>query len=154
MEHNSITQAMNCHGANELRKQFYNNEKPEGCSLCWDIESAGGTSKRMESNAKYMNKFDDTIKPVYLDLKFGILEKELRDISYTKRNKHYTEVLRDDLTEFQVNPGMAWSVNDRFNKQYEKDPYFDKIARTIKEHHVPDFDKKELLDFVKGWSRE
>ena len=71
MEHNSITQAMNCHGANELRKQFYNNEKPEGCSLCWDIESAGGTSKRMESNAKYMNKFDDTIKPVYLDLKFG-----------------------------------------------------------------------------------
>ena len=82
----------------------------------------------------------------------GILEKELRDISYTKRSKNYTEVLRDDLTEFQVNPGMAWSVNDRFNKQYERDPYFDKIARTIKEHHVPDFDKKELLDFVKGWS--
>lgn len=71
MQDNSITQAMNSHGANELRKQFSNNEKPQGCSLCWDIESAGGTSKRMESNTKYMDKFDDTIKPVYLDLKFG-----------------------------------------------------------------------------------
>ena len=82
----------------------------------------------------------------------GILEKELRDISYTKRTKFYTEIMRDDLTEFQVNPGMAWSVNDRFNKNYQSDPYFDKIARTIKEHHVPDFDKKELLDLVRGWS--
>ena len=71
MEDNNITQAMNSHGAKELRKQFSNNEKPEGCSLCWDIESAGGTSKRIESNAKYMDKFDGTIKPVYLDLKFG-----------------------------------------------------------------------------------
>tara|TARA_B100000242_G_scaffold249684_1_gene191010 strand:- start:396 stop:1568 length:1173 start_codon:yes stop_codon:yes gene_type:complete len=71
MQENNITQAMNSYGARMIRKAFENNEKPDGCKLCWDIESAGGTSKRIESNKKYSDKFDYTIKPIYLDLKFG-----------------------------------------------------------------------------------
>lgn len=71
MQDTSITQAMNSYGAQNIRKAFKNNIKPDGCKLCWDIESAGGKSKRIESNEKYLQHFDETIKPVYLDLKFG-----------------------------------------------------------------------------------
>ena len=71
MQDTSITQAMNSYGAEQIRKAFSKNVKPDGCKLCWDIESAGGKSKRLESNEKYMKNFDETIKPVYLDLKFG-----------------------------------------------------------------------------------
>ena len=56
MQDTSITQAMNSYGAEQIRKAFRTNVKPDGCKLCWDIESAGGKSKRLESNEKYMKK--------------------------------------------------------------------------------------------------
>ena len=62
----------------DLRQQFLNGEKPETCSRCWEEESAGKMSKRMNTQFRLkhlMDKIDYTdIEPDslwFLDLKLG-----------------------------------------------------------------------------------
>lgn len=56
-----------------LRSQFINNQRPSGCSTCWDIEDSGGVSMRQAAKYKfkelYYNVENNTIK--VLDLKMG-----------------------------------------------------------------------------------
>ena len=56
----------------DLRKQFKNGKKPIGCSNCWAEESAGKTSKRMNSLYKMKDKIQN-----YINLKFLIAKRIL-----------------------------------------------------------------------------
>ena len=60
----------------DLRRQFKNGEKPSGCANCWAEESAGKTSKRMNSLYKMKNSLQNwtpdsepTLK--FIDFKLG-----------------------------------------------------------------------------------
>lgn len=61
-----------------LRRQFRAGEKPETCKLCWDEESAGRTSKRMNSRIRLKELYaevdwnnDNPDQLWFLDLKLG-----------------------------------------------------------------------------------
>jgi hypothetical protein len=60
---------------NSLRKDFLENKRPDSCSACWDIENAGGKSKRLINNEKFKwfvakaDHFNPKFK--YLHLKLG-----------------------------------------------------------------------------------
>jgi MoaA/NifB/PqqE/SkfB family radical SAM enzyme len=61
-----------------LRRQFRAGEQPETCKLCWDEESAGRTSKRMNSRIRLKELYhevdwynDDPDQLWFLDLKLG-----------------------------------------------------------------------------------
>lgn len=62
----------------DLRKQFRNGEKPETCKLCWDEEAAGRDSKRIHSQARLKELYEqvdwvnDTPDQLwFIDLKLG-----------------------------------------------------------------------------------
>jgi len=62
----------------KLRQQFLNGEKPGTCRRCWDEESNGRTSKRMNSRVRLKDYYDqvrwDDTNPDqlwFLDLKLG-----------------------------------------------------------------------------------
>ena len=59
-----------------LRQQFKNGERPEGCSHCWAEESAGKDSKRINTLNKMKNSLknwtpdsEPTLK--FIDFKLG-----------------------------------------------------------------------------------
>jgi MoaA/NifB/PqqE/SkfB family radical SAM enzyme len=61
-----------------LRRQFRAGEQPETCKLCWDEESAGRTSKRMNSRIRLKELYtivdwdnDNPDQLWFLDLKLG-----------------------------------------------------------------------------------
>ena len=61
-----------------LRRQFRAGEQPETCKLCWDEESAGRTSKRMNSRIRLKELYNDVDwdndnpdQLWFLDLKLG-----------------------------------------------------------------------------------
>tara|TARA_Y100000748_G_scaffold288577_1_gene273632 strand:+ start:749 stop:1912 length:1164 start_codon:yes stop_codon:yes gene_type:complete len=59
-----------------LRKQFRNNERPDGCSNCWAEEDAGKVSKRMNSIYKMKHSLTDwtpNSEPAlqFIDFKLG-----------------------------------------------------------------------------------
>ena len=47
---NTLEEIWNGPNMQELREQFINNERPEGCRLCWDIEDRGNLSMRQTRN--------------------------------------------------------------------------------------------------------
>jgi len=62
----------------KLKQDFLNGKKPSACYKCWQVESAGGTSKRLTDNYVFReHKFDidyndtATSKIVNLDIKLG-----------------------------------------------------------------------------------
>mgnify|MGYP003111948537 FL=1 len=66
----TLTEAFQSSYMENLRQQFKAGKKPDTCSKCWSIESAGGTSKRMISNQKFgMDTSKTSLK--FLDLKLG-----------------------------------------------------------------------------------
>lgn len=72
---NSILEAFNSDSMNELRKKFLQNERPDGCKLCWDVEDAKGKSKRHLANEKFkvfVQKSDHSNPKLrFVDLKLG-----------------------------------------------------------------------------------
>lgn len=59
-----------------LRQQFLNGEKPEGCKSCWQQELVfGRVSKRKNTFVKLKNVdldyTEESVKPIFLDLKLG-----------------------------------------------------------------------------------
>lgn len=72
----TITQAFHSSDMNGLREKFLKNERPDGCSKCWSVEDAGGVSKRIISNQKYVKELNDqqlhqNPKLKFIDLKLG-----------------------------------------------------------------------------------
>ena len=62
----------------KLKQDFLNGKQPDACYKCWQVESAGGTSKRLNDNYVFReHKFDidyndtATSKIVNLDIKLG-----------------------------------------------------------------------------------
>ena len=78
LRENTIEEIYHSKYMQDLRQQFLNNEKPKTCQRCWDEESAGRTSKRINSRIRlkeYYNIVDWTnIDPDqlwFIDLKLG-----------------------------------------------------------------------------------
>lgn len=76
LKDSTITEAFNSSGMNELRQKFLRNERPDGCSKCWSVEDAGGISKRIISNQKYVKEYNNSElyknpKLKFIDLKLG-----------------------------------------------------------------------------------
>lgn len=76
LKQGTITEAFNSSDMSDLRQKFLRNERPDGCSKCWSVEDAGGWSKRMISNQKYVKEYNDTLlyedpKLMFIDLKLG-----------------------------------------------------------------------------------
>ena len=66
----SFFEAFNSDPVNHLRKQFNNNEIPDGCKTCFVKEQTGVYSRRQQENKMY-NKEDIIDSPIMLDIKFG-----------------------------------------------------------------------------------
>lgn len=78
VKNSSITQAFNSEYMKNLRQEFINGEKPKACDPCWNVESAGITSKRQYGLMKYHDilsdiDFESTTanKIGFFDLKLG-----------------------------------------------------------------------------------
>ena len=76
LKDSTITEAFNSSDMSELRQKFLRNERPDGCSKCWSVEDAGGVSKRIISNQKYVKEYNDAAlyenpKLKFIDLKLG-----------------------------------------------------------------------------------
>lgn len=78
LRNDTIQDAYNSGYMQDLRQQFLNGEKPETCNRCWEEESAGKMSKRMNTkvrlkhlmpNIQYQNLKPDQLW--FLDLKLG-----------------------------------------------------------------------------------
>ena len=71
----TLDTAWNSEYYRNLRQQFLNGEKPQGCTRCWKEEASGKTSKRIRDNARFKHHItQDTIdnpQIKYLDLKLG-----------------------------------------------------------------------------------
>jgi organic radical activating enzyme len=58
-----------------LRSDFLDNKRPNSCKTCWDVESSGGDSKRLQSNTQFKwfvqkaNHYEPNLH--FLDLKMG-----------------------------------------------------------------------------------
>ena len=72
---NSLDDAWNSEYYRNLRQQFLDGKKPEGCNRCWQEEASGKTSKRVRDNARFKHHITEDIikdpKIKYLDLKLG-----------------------------------------------------------------------------------
>jgi len=66
---NTLTEAFNSQTMKDLRKEFKAGKKPKACSKCWDLEKAGGKSKRMYSLELFGEPTKTQIQ--FLDLKLG-----------------------------------------------------------------------------------
>jgi hypothetical protein len=75
---NTAEQAYKSEYMQDLRQQFRRGEKPDSCKLCWDEESAGRDSKRINSRVRLKELYplidweNDTPDQLwFLDLKLG-----------------------------------------------------------------------------------
>jgi len=75
---NTLEQAYKSEYMQNLRQQFRRGEKPDSCKLCWDEESAGRDSKRINSRVRLKELYslvdwkNDTPDQLwFLDLKLG-----------------------------------------------------------------------------------
>jgi hypothetical protein len=64
----------------EIRNSFLNNEWPENCKRCKHVEELGGTSKRMDENHMWYNKYEHLIDknvvnyyPPHIDVRTGTI---------------------------------------------------------------------------------
>jgi MoaA/NifB/PqqE/SkfB family radical SAM enzyme len=72
----SIHDAQHSDYMKNLRQQFLNGEKPNGCNMCWQEESVPGRmSKRKATFVKLKNVeqvyTENAVTPIFLDLKLG-----------------------------------------------------------------------------------
>ena len=75
LDNMSLEEIWNSSYIEDLRQQFLDGKKPQGCEACWQQEKVGKISKRQESNEKYNHRqnrwYEDLQSPTYLDLKLG-----------------------------------------------------------------------------------
>ena len=58
LSNNTLSQVWKSQYMKDLRKEFLNGDKPAGCSRCWDEETAGKTSKRLNDNKRFAHHFN------------------------------------------------------------------------------------------------
>lgn len=113
----NIEDAWNSSFMESLRESFKNNEKPESCERCWNVENTGGVSKRMEDNKKFENYFhriwnNNAEYPIYLDLKLGNICNLKCRICNSKNSSLW---LKDEL-EGYGNLNVDDMSNEKINK--------------------------------------
>lgn len=73
---NTIADAQHSDYMKQLRKNFINGKKPDGCNACWQEESVPGRLSKRKTTFIKMKDIDvayneSDIKPIFLDLKLG-----------------------------------------------------------------------------------
>ena len=82
LQNTTLEYEWNAEYFNDIRKKFLSNEWPENCKRCKHVESLGGTSKRMDENHMWYDKFkhlidstndDGTVNylPPHMDVRTG-----------------------------------------------------------------------------------
>ena len=72
----SINDIWNGHEYIKIRETFLNDQEPEGCKKCWQLEEQGIQSRRQREMQQFDGVFPNTVKankPKLLDLKLGNL---------------------------------------------------------------------------------
>ncbi len=72
----TVGDVWNSNDMQNLRTQFLNDERPEECRYCWDLEDGGWKSKRINDLDRFYNpehnyQVVSEENPVYFDLKLG-----------------------------------------------------------------------------------
>jgi radical SAM protein with 4Fe4S-binding SPASM domain len=79
---NSLEEIWNNDETKELRRALLNNEKPDGCRSCWDLEASGSTSTRATCTQTYDNvtleKVLENVKDDYSYPMEGLKSVEIR----------------------------------------------------------------------------
>jgi MoaA/NifB/PqqE/SkfB family radical SAM enzyme len=114
----SITDIWNNHEYAKLRKQFLNNEKPDGCRKCWNQEQQGIPSRRQHELAihkLHLHKMEtlDAPNPILLDIKLG----NLCNLKCRICNSEYSHMWGKDELELFKQPisknfGKDWTADD------------------------------------------
>lgn len=114
----SITDIWNNHEYAKLRKQFLNDEKPDGCKKCWKQEDQGLPSRRqheMEIHKSHLYKMEllDAPNPILLDIKLG----NFCNLKCRICNSEYSHMWgKDELELFKQtiskNFGKDWTTDD------------------------------------------
>jgi len=117
----------------DLRQQFLNGNKPETCQRCWDEETAGRTSKRMNSRVRLKEYYDqvdwNNLNPDqlwFIDLKLG------------------------NICNLKCRICGSWSSSKWAQEE---------VAYEVKKYgHIPEYNKKEHLAYKflqdGAWPRE
>jgi organic radical activating enzyme len=132
---NSLSEIMNSDYYKEVRKQFLNGEVPEACNRCFQEESNGIRSKRIEENENYSHfTYDDATKitkedgTIPTDLKFIELRlgnlcnvkcRSCNPASSTKWVKEYDKVEKEfdfvqSYQDVKGNEHYNWPDRDEF----------------------------------------
>lgn len=75
IKENTISEIWNNDNMKRLRQQFMNNERPEGCWPCWQLEDQGSKSMRQSMNDTRKHMMPDTLS---LEMAFEIPVLELK----------------------------------------------------------------------------
>jgi MoaA/NifB/PqqE/SkfB family radical SAM enzyme len=70
----TMKEALNSPYMDSLRQEFLNDQRPERCRLCWEVEKSGDWSKRMHAVKAFNDVEPTTSSPLplsFLDLKLG-----------------------------------------------------------------------------------
>lgn len=74
LEKDDLSTVWNSKELANLRNEFLEGKKPEGCARCWAEEAGGFKSKRIRENERWAHVFDEAFedpKLRYVELKFG-----------------------------------------------------------------------------------
>lgn len=83
---NSLAQIWNGSQIKELRRAILNNEQPNGCRSCWDMESSGATSTRQNCQETFNEATEEYVK-----------QNLNKDYSYNISNIKSVEVRFDNI---------------------------------------------------------
>jgi MoaA/NifB/PqqE/SkfB family radical SAM enzyme len=135
----SMSEMWNSEYMNNLRNEFLDNKKPEGCSACWEMEKVGKKSKRQISNEWFSHQLwrlnSPLQNPTYLDLKLGtVCNLKCRSCSSFSSSKWAEDEIKLYGKPFNKNLHSYW-INEDSN-----------VWREI-ENLLPEV---EYLDFTGG----
>ena len=130
-----IEEVMNSTDMKQLRQQFKNGEKPEGCSACWKEESAGKMSKRQhmwtkafEIGQAYVKK--DKVGPIMVDLKLGNICNLKCRICSAQSSSQWV----NDMIKLDPRTKDKWkNVNKQGSWPREQNKFFEDLPKFLKD---------------------
>lgn len=105
----------------KLRQDFLHGDRPDGCSQCWAIERAGGQSKRLMNNERFVDYIEESKTLRYLDIKLGtICNLKCRTCSSTNSSRWVTDEIKIYGEVFNNDQGAWVETNDIFWQEFNQ----------------------------------
>lgn len=132
IKESTLQEVWNNENIQKLRQQFLNNEKPEGCSVCWKMEDQGSKSMRQSMNQVRENMLPATLAKK-MPFAIPVLELKLSNLCNfrcrTCKPDLSTTWMKDwsAVSDEYDAIGMKWKTGRQEN--YDNDQFLEDIIR-------------------------